>query len=184
VSKLDDLALRWLPPKEAALNHLVCRIPLVSPRMRAYQALGVRFDDVRSTTFMLGTSVTAPHGISVGAHTIVGQRCWLDGRGGVRLGRSVNVGSQTMFMTAKHVIDDPDFDARYDPIEVGDRAWLAVRVTVLGGVVIGEGAVVAAGAVVTADVPPFAVVGGVPARQLGERSRDLRYELGYRPNWL
>ena len=45
----------------------------------------MHFDDVRSAVFMLGTSVTAPHGISGSAHTIVGQRCWLDGRGGVRL---------------------------------------------------------------------------------------------------
>jgi len=40
---------------------------------------------------------------------------------------------------------------------------------VLDGVAIGEGAVVAAGAVVTDDVPPFAIVAGVPARPLRER---------------
>lgn len=47
------------------------------------------------------------------------------------------------------------------------------------GVTIGEGAVVAAGAVVTKDVPAFAIAGGVPAKVVGERNRDLRYKLGY-----
>jgi maltose O-acetyltransferase len=51
------------------------------------------------------------------------------------------------------------------------------------GVTIGEGVVVAAGAVVTSDVAPYAVVAGVPARMVGERTRDLRYKLDYRP-WL
>lgn len=53
----------------------------------------------------------------------------------------------------------------------------------LGGVRIGEGAVVAANATVTADVAPFTIVGGTPAVAIGERTRDLRYHLDYRPNW-
>ncbi|HMS72434.1 MAG TPA: hypothetical protein PKB03_05320, partial [Baekduia sp.] len=65
----------------------------------------------------------------------------------------------------------------------GDRAWVALGATVLGGVTIGEGAVVAAGAVVTKDVEPYSVVGGVPAVKIGDRSRGLRYELDYRPSW-
>lgn len=64
------------------------------------------------------------------------------------------------------------------PINIGDRAWLGSHCVILDQVNIGEGAVVAAGAVVTKDVPPFAVVGGVPAKIIGERSKDLRYNLG------
>lgn len=47
---------------------------------------------------------------------------------------------------------------------------------VLPGVTIGEGAVCCAGCVVTKDVPPYAVVAGIPARQVGERPRGLTYE--------
>ena len=49
---------------------------------------------------------------------------------------------------------------------VGNDVWICARATVLDGITIGDGAVVLAGAVVTKDVPPYAVVGGVPAKIL------------------
>lgn len=53
------------------------------------------------------------------------------------------------------------------PVHIGDRVWVGTRAVVLKGVTIGDGAVVAAGAVVTEDVAPQAIVGGIPARQIG-----------------
>lgn len=49
-------------------------------------------------------------------------------------------------------------------VEIGDHVWIGMNVMVLKGVTIGDGAVVAAGAVVTRDVPPRALVAGIPAR--------------------
>jgi len=54
-------------------------------------------------------------------------------------------------------------------IVVDDDVWIGHGSTILSGVHIGQGAVVAAGAVVTKDVPPYAVVGGVPARVIKYR---------------
>lgn len=50
------------------------------------------------------------------------------------------------------------------PIVVKDDAWIGMGASILSGVTIGQGAVVAAGAVVVKDVPPYAIVGGVPAK--------------------
>lgn len=54
-------------------------------------------------------------------------------------------------------------------IVVEDDVWIGCRSTILSGVRIGQGAVVAAGSVVTKDVPPYAIVGGVPAKVIKYR---------------
>ena len=63
-----------------------------------------------------------------------------------------------------HAIGDHTQPGRACPVVIEDDVWLAARVVVLKGVTIGRGAVVAAGAVVTKDVPPYTLVGGVPAK--------------------
>jgi len=63
-------------------------------------------------------------------------------------------------------------------VSIGDDVWLGVNAIVLDGVKVGTGAIVAAGAVVTKDVPPYAIVAGVPARLIRFRfSEELVAEL-------
>lgn len=63
-------------------------------------------------------------------------------------------------------------------IVVDDDVWIGYRTTIMSGVHIGQGAVIAAGAVVTKDVPPYAIVGGVPAKIIKYRfSSDIVDEL-------
>ena len=53
--------------------------------------------------------------------------------------------------------------------EIGNDVWIGDNVLIRGGVIIGDGAVIGMGAVVTKDVPPYAVVGGVPAKVIKYR---------------
>ena len=76
-------------------------------------------------------------------------------------------------------------------VKVGNDVWIGTRAMVMGGVTIGDGVVVGAGAVVTKDIPPYAIVGGVPARiiryRLPERIVDevLKHEWWNLPDeWL
>jgi acetyltransferase-like isoleucine patch superfamily enzyme len=176
-------AIILIPTRDWVLNHVVCRIPFVSPRMAAYALLGVHLEDRRTGIIMLGSEIYRAKGLHIGRNSAIGRGCVLDARGGIKIGQNVNIGSYSRFQPGKHVIDDPDFKSQRGSIAIGDRAWIAEGAIVVGNVTIGEGAVVAAGAVVTKDVDPYMIVAGVPARPIRERSRDLTYELTWRPNW-
>lgn len=68
------------------------------------------------------------------------------------------------------LVDRYSFDAiSKGDIVVDDDVWIGYRATIMSGVHIGQGAVIAAGAVVTKDVPPYAIVGGVPAKVIKYR---------------
>lgn len=71
-----------------------------------------------------------------------------------------------------------DKDKKYF-VEVGNDVWVGYNVLIMAGVHIRDGAIIAAGAVVTKDVPPYAVVGGVPAKIIKYRYReeDINYLL-------
>lgn len=62
------------------------------------------------------------------------------------------------------------------PPRIGSDVWVAGAAVVRQGVTIGHGAIVAAGAVVTKDVQPFAIIGGTPARVIGQRFDDVTVE--------
>lgn len=70
-----------------------------------------------------------------------------------------------------------------NPINIGNDCWIGQRVFITGGVNIGDGAVVLAGAVVTKDVPPYAIVGGVPARILRYRYDQETIDLLVKTQW-
>lgn len=57
----------------------------------------------------------------------------------------------------------------FDKLTIGNDVWIGNRVMVKGGLTIGDGAIIGAGAIVTKDVPPYAIVAGVPAKILRYR---------------
>ena len=88
---------------------------------------------------------------------------------------SVTIGAGCTFSWEVQVLDN-DFHAITSggtqqpsraPVVIGDRVWVGTRAVILKGVTIGDGAIVAAGAVVTKDVPPGAIVAGLPAKVVG-----------------
>lgn len=68
-------------------------------------------------------------------------------------------------------------------IKIGNDVWIGERVFIVGGVHIADGAVVLAGAVISKDVPPYAIVGGVPAKVIGYRYDDETIEFLLKAKW-
>jgi acetyltransferase-like isoleucine patch superfamily enzyme len=154
---------------------------LPSRRLRKWwlRALGATLD--RGCVIFAGTTVLGADRLRVGERANIGWRCVLDARGGLTIGNDAVIASDSQLIGGRHDFDDDDFIAYFDPITVGDHAWLATRCLVIGGVTIGRGAVVAAGAVVTRDVADNVVVGGVPAREIRKRTGGLDYRIDYDP---
>lgn len=111
-----------------------------------------------------------PHaGIRIGRDSLVGEYSVIRGQGGVTIGDRVYTSPFTQILAVNHVISDPnkpftEQGITAEGITIEDDVWLGSGAIVTDGVHIGKGAVVAAGAVVTRDVPPHAIVAGVPAR--------------------
>jgi acetyltransferase-like isoleucine patch superfamily enzyme len=87
----------------------------------------------------------------------------------VEIGRNVVINDGVVILTGTHDLACVKFGQINRPVRIGDYAWICTQAVLLPGVTIGEGAVVAAGAVVVKDVPPFAVVGGNPAKEIKQR---------------
>lgn len=108
-------------------------------------------------------------GVRIGANSNLGDYNFVGGAGGVTIGQNVLIGQYVSFHPQNHVFSSPNVPIKQQGttekgIVVEDDVWIGARVTILDGVRVGRGAVIAAGSVVTHDVPPYAVVGGVPAR--------------------
>ncbi len=163
-----------------AYNRLVGRFPSRTMRHlflslwlgKLGKGSGVQLD----CRFLNGRKVT------LGQRNVINFGTLIDGRTyPVTVGDDVSIGPQASILTLGHDPQSPKFADKGGPVTIGDRAWIGYGALVLPGVTIGEGAVVAAGAVVTKDVAPFTIVGGNPAREIGQRTTDLDYRLAFRP---
>jgi putative colanic acid biosynthesis acetyltransferase WcaF len=160
-------------------NRGITLIPSFSVRHAALRYL-YRMRIGSGTNLEMGVRVFAPQRIRIGDHSVVHFDAILDGRSGLEIGNCVDIGIESQIWTLEHDIDDPDYGNKAGKVSIQDYAVIGGRSTILPGVTVGEGAVVGVGAVVTKDVVPYALVGGVPARFIRERNRNLRYEISYR----
>jgi acetyltransferase-like isoleucine patch superfamily enzyme len=115
-----------------------------------------------------------PERISIGNDVYIGPHAWIDAQGSVTIGEGTIIGPRLKIYSASHNYRSEDM-LPYDevviagPVVIGVNTWIGGDVLIVPGVSIGEGCVVGAGAVVTRDHPSCTILGGNPARKIGER---------------
>ncbi|WP_224703407.1 acyltransferase [Devosia aquimaris] len=115
--------------------------------------------------------------VAFGAYCTVNSYAMISGR--VRCGDGVRIASHASLVGFNHGFDDPSVPIHTQKHEslgivIEDDVWIGANAVVLDGVTVGRGAVIAAGAVVSKDVPPLAIVGGVPAKVVRFRGQSAR----------
>lgn len=165
---------------------LVGFIPIHHVRRFFYRVEGMRIG--RGSSIHMGAVFYDCRNIKVGQDTIIGENAVLDGRDNLTIGDHVDIASEVMIYNSQHDMSSQNFakveEVILAPVTIEDYVFIGPRAIILPGVTIGRGAVVGAGAVVTKDVVSFKIVGGVPAKEIGERNlKDPHYKLG-RAAWF
>lgn len=162
--------------------HCAGQIPSHHFRRFFYRLSGMKIG--KGSAIHMWLTLYYPAGISIGKDTIIGEKTTLDGRAKLSIGDHVDIASEVMIYNAEHDINDSHFQATQAPVTIEDYVFIGPRAIILPGVTVGRGAVIGAGAVVTKDVAAFTIVGGVPAKVIGEReNKEPHYRLG-RAAWF
>ncbi|MCA9373485.1 acyltransferase [Candidatus Woesebacteria bacterium] len=179
----------WLEFVTGFLWWIVGGIPSHYFRRFFYRLAGMKIG--AGSTIHMMARIYDPRNITIGEDSIIGEMTTLDGRrqlegskGGIIIGNHVDIASQVMIWSSEHDLHDPNFKPIEEPVVIEDYVFIGPRAIILPGVTIGKGAVVGAGAVVTKSVPSGTIIGGVPAKPIGERDvSKLNYRLG-RARWF
>ncbi len=123
--------------------------------------------------------VWAPWNLTLGQSSSLGEFVDVYCVAPVIIGRNVTVSQYTFLCTAGHDYRDARMPLTSAKIIIGDGVWLCADVFIAPGVTVGEGAVVGARSSAFKDVPPWTVVAGNPAREIGKR--ELKKELTEHP---
>ena len=152
-------------------------IPIHFVRRFFYRMSGMKIG--KGSTIHIHANFFQPKNITIGQDCVVGFRAFLDGRAALVIGNHVDIASEVMIYNSEHDLKDRDFTATEESVKIEDYVFIGPRAIIMPSVTVGKGAVIAAGAVVTKDVSPFSIVGGIPAKVIGEREyKNPEYKLG------
>lgn len=167
---------------EEYLGWLVRSLPGFLGMVLRWLVFKLLFKRLDSFSFIYaGVYLTHTYDIEAGKSLAINSGALIDGRGGISFGDNVLIGPYAVITSSTHdhrQLDMPisAVDHIMERIDIGDDVWIGAHAVITSGVVIGAHAVIAAGAVVTHDVKPYQIVGGVPAKVIGNRKEPASGE--------
>lgn len=127
------------------------------------------------TTVQENVYVSGPGRVKIGSNCQINENVFIQG---AIIGNNVMIAANTSLIANMHKHDRTDIPMNMqgkivdNKVIVEDDVWIGRNAVVMPGVRIGTGSIVAAGAVVTKDVPPYSIVGGVPAKVIKKRKLE------------
>lgn len=163
-------------------RHLPEYLPLVGNTGKALRGLSCRHifrKCGKSVYIKKGASFGSGYDIEIGDNSDIGLNAFIGGIGSggeVTIGSHVMMAPEVVILTRGHHYEDTSIPMNMQGdyssgVIIEDDVWIGYRAMILPGVRISKGSCVGAGAVVTADVPPYSVVGGVPAKIIKRRGQ-------------
>ncbi len=134
----------------------------------------------KSSSVHMGCFITGKN-ITIGNHSVINRRCYLDGRIGIVIGDNVSISPEVYIVSLTHDPQDELFQVFGKPVVLEDYVWIGARALLIPGVTLGKGCIVGAGSVVTKSFDKFLIIAGVPANCIGKRNEELKYQLTYFP---
>lgn len=159
-------------------NHIITHIPFHWLRLNFYRKL-MGCDIGESSFIFLGATFDSRGKFVLGNYSVINQNCRLDNRGGISIGSNTSVSANVIILTADHDLQSENFAGRQKPVIIENYVFIGTSAIILPGVTIGEGAAIAAGSLVTSDVKEYTIVAGIPAKPIGERNKNLDYQIEY-----
>ena len=113
-------------------------------------------------------------GLKIGNNSSIGPYSYIGCSGYIEIGNNVMMSPRVSIYSENHLFDNPELTikeqgVKREFVKIEDDCWIAANTVILAGVTIGRGSVIAAGSVVNKDVPPYSIVGGVPAKVIKSR---------------
>ena len=121
------------------------------------------------------SSATIGRFVSIGPDVVIG-----GGRHPTRRFVSTHPAFYSLKKQCQITFSDNNYFEELEPVSIGNDVWIGTRAIVIDGVTIGDGAVIGAGAVVTHDIPPYAIVGGVPGKIIRFSDEERAFLLNLR----
>ena len=179
---MERIVFYWEGFRYYIFNHILTYFP--NHLLRIFYLRRVLGVSIGKECFIHMGCFFAGNNTIIGNNTVIGRNCYLGsgGKGGrLIIKNNVSLTAQTYIFCATHLTKSPIFECVNREVTIEDYAWVGARAMILPGVRIGKGAVLGAASTATKDVPDYAVYAGSPAKEVGQREKELVYTLKYFP---